>query len=111
LQGIAHVAEEEEFGRRQAVRMRRKPALEDVDFSVRKELAQMVVGPAVAEPELEHVAVQILDQAGREIEAGALSLQPADKTVEPAHGRLGVDAGLLAQSVYLVARGAELSVG
>ena len=53
----------------------------------------MVVGPAVAEPEFEHVPVQFPDQTGRQIEAGALCLQPADKAVEPAHGRSGGDAG------------------
>lgn len=60
-QGIAHVAEQEELGRRYAIGMRSKSALADVDCSVRKELAQMVVGPTVAEPELEHVSVQFRD--------------------------------------------------
>jgi hypothetical protein len=61
LQGVAHVAEEEEFGRRHAIGMRRNPALADVDFPVRKQLAQMVVGSTVAESELEHVPVQFGD--------------------------------------------------
>ena len=64
--------------------MRRNPALANVDFPIRKELAQMVVGPAVAEPELEHLPIQVPDQVGSQIEAGALSLQAADKAVEPA---------------------------
>jgi len=41
--------------------MRRNPALANVDSPIRKELAQMVVGPAVAEPELEHVPIQLCD--------------------------------------------------
>ena len=64
--------------------MRRNPALANVDFPIRKELAQMVVGPAVAEPELKHVPIQVPDEVGSQVEAGALSLQAADKTVEPA---------------------------
>ena len=58
LQGIAHVAKEEEFGGRHAIGMRRNPALADVDFSVRKQLAQMVIGSTIAESELEYVSVQ-----------------------------------------------------
>ena len=64
LQSIAHVAQEEEFGRRHAIGMRRNPALADVDSSIRKELAQMVVRPTVAEPELDHVPVQLPDEMG-----------------------------------------------
>ncbi len=60
-QGITHVAEEEEFGRRYAIGMRSKCTVADVDFPVWKELAQMVVGPTVAEPEFEHVPVQFRD--------------------------------------------------
>ena len=48
----------QKFGRRHAIGMRRNPALADIDFPIRKELAQMVVGPAVAEAKLEHLAVQ-----------------------------------------------------
>ena len=64
--------------------MRRNPALANVDFPIWKQLAQMVVGPAVAEPELKHVPIQVPDEVGSQVEAGALSLQAADKTVEPA---------------------------
>ena len=64
--------------------MRRNSALANVDFPIWKELAQMVVRPAVAEPELEYVPIQAPDKVGSQVEAGALSLQAADKTVEPA---------------------------
>jgi hypothetical protein len=60
------------------------PTVADVDFPIREQLAQVVVGPTIAEPELKHLPVQLLDQAGRHIEAGALSLQAADEAVEPA---------------------------
>jgi len=61
LQRIAHVAEEEEFGWRNAIRMRRNSALANIYFPMRKEVAQMVVGPAVTEPEFEHVPFQFPD--------------------------------------------------
>jgi hypothetical protein len=50
------------------------PTVADVDFPIREQLAQVVVGPTIAEPELKHLPVQLLDQAGRHIEAGALGL-------------------------------------
>jgi hypothetical protein len=84
---IAHVAEEEEFGRGHAIGMRRNPPLTDVNLPIWKELAQMIVGPAVAEPELEHKPIQFLNETCRKIEASALSLQSAYEAVEPAHGR------------------------
>ena len=64
-QSIAHVAKDEELVRRDAIGMRRDPAIADVDFPIRKELAQMVVGPAVAKPELEHLPVQFPNEVGR----------------------------------------------
>ena len=67
--------------------MRRNPLLTDVDLPIWKELAQMIVCPAVAEPELEHDPIQFLDETGRQIEASALSLQSTYEAVEPAHGR------------------------
>ena len=74
LKSIAHVAKKEEFGRRHAIRMRRNPPLTDIDLPIWKELAQVIVGPPVAEPEFEHVPAQLFDMVGRQIEAGALSL-------------------------------------
>jgi hypothetical protein len=62
---IAHVAEEEEFGRWHAIGMCRNPPLANVNFPIWKEVAQMVVGPAVAEPELKHLPVQFPDEVGR----------------------------------------------
>jgi hypothetical protein len=78
---IAHVAEEEEFGRRHAIGMRRNPPLTDVDLPIWKELAQMIVGPTIPEPELEHEPIQFLDETGRPIKASALSLESAYEAV------------------------------
>ena len=71
----------------------------------------MIVGPTIAEPEFEHVPVQFPDKVGRKIKAGALSLQPADEAVEPAHDRSSRHAGLLAQFIDFVERGAQLDIG
>ena len=90
--------------------MRSNRALANVNFSIRKELAQVIVGSAVTKPEFEHVTLQTLDQTGREIEASALGLQPAYETVEPAHNRSGGDPGLFAQLFNLGKRAAELIV-
>jgi len=87
-QGLAHVAEDQPLGRRHAVGMRRHLFLADIDVAPGKQLAQMVVGAAVAEPQFEHRAVEAGDQPGRMVETSALRLEPADEAVEPAH-RLG----------------------
>jgi len=64
-QSVAHVAKEEELVGRDAIGMCRDAAIADVYFPIRNELAQMVVGPAVAEPKLEHVPVQLPNEVGR----------------------------------------------
>src|SRR5947208_7031704 len=84
-QGLAHIAEDQPLGRRHAIGMRRHRSLADKDVARRKQLPQMVVSPAVAEPQFEHRAVKAGDQPGGVVEAGALCLEPADKAVEPAH--------------------------
>ena len=91
--------------------MRGDPALADINSSVREELAQMIIGPAITKPKFEDLSIQSPDKTGREIETSTLCLQPADEAVEPAHDRSGGDAGLLAQSSYLVKRRAQLIVG
>ena len=91
--------------------MRSNPALADINSSIRKESAQVIVGPAITQPKFEDISVQSPDKTAREIETSALCLQPADEAVEPAHDRSGGDAGLLAQSSYFVKRRAQLIVG
>src|SRR5205814_4264942 len=51
LQRIAHVAKEEKLGGRYAVRVRGNPPLADIDSSIRKALTQVIVRPAVTQPE------------------------------------------------------------
>jgi len=61
--------------------MRGDPALADMNFSVREELAQVIIGPAITQPKLEDFSVQSPDKTGCEIETSALCLQPADEAV------------------------------
>ena len=84
-QGLAHIAEQEEFGWRNTIGVGCNRALADIDFAMREELPKMIVCPAVAEAELQHLTVQAGNQIGGQFEAGALRLEPADEAVEPAH--------------------------
>ena len=61
--------------------MRGNPPLADINSSIRKELTQVIVGPAVTQPKFEDLSVQSLDKTGRETETSALCLQPADEAV------------------------------
>jgi hypothetical protein len=65
--------------------MRSNGAVADVNIAVRKEFAQMIVSSTVTEAQLEHVAVQVVDQIGGQLEAGTLRLQSPNKAVEPTH--------------------------
>ena len=90
--------------------MSRHGALANIDLPIRKKLAQVIVGPAVAEPQLEHVTLEAPHQSSRQIEAGALRLKAADKAVQPAHDRSSGDPGLFAQSIDFGVRRAQLMV-
>ena len=72
LQRIAHVAKEEEFGRRYAIGVRGNPAFANINSSVRKELTQVIIGPAIAEPELENDPGNRAGEFDGTIERGAL---------------------------------------
>src|SRR6516164_11783216 len=109
-QRVAHVAEEQKLGRRHAIRMRGDMTLANVNFPARTQFAQVIVRPAVTEPELEHRAIEIAHQGRPRAEAGALGLEPADEAVEPAHRGSGGDVGALAQLFYFGEGGAELLV-
>jgi hypothetical protein len=84
-QSLAHIAEQEELGGRNTIGMGCNGALADVDFAMREELPKMIVSPAVAEAELQHIAIQIGDEIGGQFQANALRLEPADEAVQPAH--------------------------
>lgn len=56
-QSFAHIAEQEELGRRNAIGMGCNGALADIDLAMGEELPKMIVGPAVAETELQHFTV------------------------------------------------------
>jgi len=61
--------------------MRGDPALADINSPIRKELTQVIIGPAITEPKFEDRSVQSLDKTGRKIETISLCLQPADEAV------------------------------
>jgi hypothetical protein len=58
--------------------------LEDDDFASRKTFPQMVVGPAIAEPEFKHRALLVADRTRRQVQAGALCFEAANETVKTA---------------------------
>ena len=64
---------------------RRELAVEHVDVAAGQALAQMVVGPPVAEAELEDRARRQRARPRRPVETGALGLEAADEGIEPAH--------------------------
>jgi hypothetical protein len=71
---FAHIAEEEEPGRRNTIWMRGNGALANIDFAIREQVAKVIVCPAVAEAKLEHVTVETANQFGGHFKASALRL-------------------------------------
>jgi hypothetical protein len=51
-QRLEHIAEQEKFGRRYAIRMGRYVPLANIDLAVWKKLAEMIISSAVAEAEI-----------------------------------------------------------
>ena len=84
-QRLAHIAEQEKLRRRNTARMGCNGALADIDFAAREELPEMIVRPAVAEPELQHIPIQTCNQIGGQFKASALRFEPTDEAVQPAH--------------------------
>jgi len=56
-QRVEHVAKQQKVIRRNAVGMRRDPTLADIDITIGKKFAEVVVSAAVAEPQFQHGAV------------------------------------------------------
>src|SRR5690606_36487273 len=82
---VAEIADDEMLRRRDAGGVRRHVSIEDVDRALRQKLAQMVVGAAVAETELERRTGQVGDELRGAVEAGALRLEAPYGAVETAH--------------------------
>ncbi len=99
-QCFAHVAQEQQLGGRDTIRVGRDSALADINLTIGKEFAKMVVGPAVAEAEFQDIAIQSANQSGPPLKAGALRLEAADKAVQPAHCRSGSNAGSFPQPFH-----------
>lgn len=84
-QRLAHIAEEEELGRRNTIGVGCDGALADVDFAMWEEISKVIVRAAVAEAELQHLTLQTGNQIGGHFEASALRLKPSNEAVQPAH--------------------------
>ena len=56
-QRLAHIPEEEKFGRGCAIRMGSDPPLANIDLPVWKELAKMIISSTIAKAEFEHLAI------------------------------------------------------
>src|SRR5262249_61187190 len=86
-------------------------SLADINRPIGEELAKMIISPAVAETQFEHHAIQFPNQIRGRIQAGALSLEPPYKAVEPAHQPCsGRNAGRFTQSLDFYQSGAQLIV-
>lgn len=109
-QRLAHIAEQEKLGRRNTAGMGCNGALADINLAVREELPEMIIGPAVAEAEFEHVTIQTPNQVGGQFEASALRLEPANEAVQPAHRHSRGSAGGFAQSFQFGGSSAQLIV-
>lgn len=73
-QRLRHVAEHQRLGRRQRTRIGPGLAIEGVDRTLRQGLAQMVVGPAIAEAEFKHEPVPARDGGSSPVQNPALGL-------------------------------------
>jgi hypothetical protein len=80
-QRLAHIAEQEKLRRRNTIGMGCNGALADVDFAMREEAPEVIVRPAVAEAEFQHISIETGNQIGSQFEASALRLEPTNKAV------------------------------
>ena len=64
-QRLTHIAEQKAPRWRHAIRMCGNGSFADIDRSIREEFAKMIVSPAVAEAEFQHVAFQFANQTRR----------------------------------------------
>jgi len=56
-QSLAHIAEQEKLRRRNTIGMSCNGALADIDFAMWEERPKMIVRPAVAEAEFQHLTI------------------------------------------------------
>ena len=53
-QCLAHVAQQKELWRRDAIGMGSHPSLANIDLPLREEFAKMIISPTIAEAEFKH---------------------------------------------------------
>ncbi len=85
-QGLAEIAQDQIVALRAGVGPGPVVPVEGEDLSVGEELAQVAVGAAAAEPDLEHRAGKLGDPARGLVEIGALGEQARDHVFETVHG-------------------------
>ena len=84
--GEAKITQPEELCWRNAVRMGRNFAVEYEDRALGKALPQMVIGPAIAQPQLQHRPGLAGYRIGNFVDAGALGLHAQDENIKSGHG-------------------------
>lgn len=67
--------------------MRREATIEDEDLPLGKQTAEVVIGAAIAKPELKHRSGQVSHEPGGLVEAGPLGEEAPDEAVESTHIR------------------------
>lgn len=92
-QRLAHVPQQQKLGCRNTIRMGRYGPLAYINVAIGQEFAKMIVGSPVAEPKLKHLAVQVSNQTGGQIETSALGFEPPNKAVQPTHEQSSGNAG------------------
>src|SRR5690606_39510202 len=70
---------------RDAIGMRFHMAIENVNIAVLHQLAQVIIGAAIAKPEFDDAAGRAADDGCGIIETVALRTHAPDKAVKPAH--------------------------
>ena len=84
--GGAKIAQPEKLRGRNAVGVRGDVAVKNLTRAVRKTDSQMVIGPAVAQAQLQNRPGQPAQISGCSVNTRALRLHAADKGIKTAHG-------------------------
>jgi hypothetical protein len=110
-QCLSHITEQKKRRWRYAIRVCCNAPLANIDSSIGKKLAKMIVSPAIAEAKFQHLTFQFTNQACGQIKASPLSLEPSYKAVQSTHKPISrSDAGRLSQALDFGDRGAQLII-
>ena len=70
----------------------------------------MIISPAVAETELQHITIKTGNQIGGQLKTSALRLEPSNEAIQPAHRASCGNAGTRTQPVDFRTSGTQLVV-